>query len=104
MGTQEMGFFILNPTNKLGLKAMSSTSMGASALHLLKWTSYVWAGGGHNAQMFWQIGLSGKNVLMCFVKLSGRMQEAEPKGLPRLLSGSRSIRDFSVPLGAPWGC
>lgn len=67
MGTQEMGFFILNPTNKLGLKAMSSTSMGASALHLLKWTSYVWAGGEHNAQTFWQIGLSSKNVLMCFV-------------------------------------
>lgn len=62
MGTQEMGFSIVNPTNKLGLTAMPSTSLGASALHFLKWTSCVWAGGKRNAQMFWQIGSSSKNV------------------------------------------
>lgn len=30
MGTREMGFFILSPTNKLGLTAMPSTSLGTN--------------------------------------------------------------------------
>lgn len=56
-----MGFFILNPTNKLGLTAMPSTSLGTSSLRILEWVSYVWAGGKPNAQMFWQTGASSEN-------------------------------------------
>lgn len=50
-----MGFFILNPTNKLGLTAMPSTSLGTSSLWILEW------GGKPNAQMFWQTGASSEN-------------------------------------------
>lgn len=58
-----MGFFILNPTIKLGLTAVPSTSLGTSSLWILEWVSYVWAGGKPNAQMFWQTGASSENVI-----------------------------------------
>lgn len=79
--------------HKLGLIAMSCTSLGSSALHFLKWLlSCVWGGGKCNAQMSRQSGSSSELALHCH--LEGWRKESQ-RGFLIFFLGVGASKTFS---------